>query len=116
MAIRQNVEQAIELSMLDPYEQALRVPNHSAWQRRLTLGMLMFSLAFCAVVFYAGWKEIAALPCHRIAPKQRTVRLALLRELRARVDQAPRRLRPVKIRQVRLAKRQSICCSFTTCY
>jgi hypothetical protein len=61
MAIRQNVEQAIELSMLDPYEQVLRVPNHSAWQRRLTLGMLMFSLAFCAVVFYAGWKEIAAL-------------------------------------------------------
>ena len=58
---RTQIDQAIELSMLDPYEQALRVPNHSAWQRRLTLGMLMFSLAFCALVFHAGRKEIAAL-------------------------------------------------------
>ena len=63
MAIRQNVDQAIELSMLDPYEQALRVPNHSAWQRRLTLGMLMFSLAFCALVFHAGWKVAALEKC-----------------------------------------------------
>jgi hypothetical protein len=58
---RTQIDQAIELSMLDPYQQALRVPNHSAWQRRLTLGMLMFSLAFCALVFHAGRKEIAAL-------------------------------------------------------
>jgi hypothetical protein len=61
MAGRRNADRAIELSMLDPYKQALRVPNQPAWQRRLTLGMLMFSLAFCALVFHAGWKEIAAL-------------------------------------------------------
>ena len=61
MVERQQVHRAIELSMLDPYKQALRVPNHSAWQRRLTLGMLMFSVAFCALVFHAGWKEIVAL-------------------------------------------------------
>jgi hypothetical protein len=58
---RTQIDPAIELSMLDPYEQALRAPNHSAWQRRLTIGMLMFSLAYCALVFHAGRKEIAAL-------------------------------------------------------
>jgi hypothetical protein len=39
--------------------------------------MLMFSLAFCALVFHAGWKEIAAPEecashrsgCHAIASK-----------------------------------------------
>jgi hypothetical protein len=61
MVERQQTDRAIELSLRDPYEQALRVPNHSAWQRRLTLGMLMFSVAFCALVFHAGWKEIVAL-------------------------------------------------------
>ena len=78
MAEGRNADRAIELSILDPFEQALRVPNQPAWQRRLTLGVLMFSLAFCGLVFHAGWKEISALEkcalhdissCHAIASK-----------------------------------------------
>ncbi len=67
----------LELSMLNPYEQALQLPNQAVWQRRLTLGTLVASLAFCALVFHAGWREIAALKkcavhgisCHTIASK-----------------------------------------------
>ena len=61
MAVTQKVDRAIERSILDPYEQALQVQNETAWQRRLTLATLMFALVFCALVFHAGWKEIAAL-------------------------------------------------------
>jgi hypothetical protein len=78
MVQRRNIDRAHEDSMLDPFEQALRVPNHPAWQRRLTVGLLMFSVAFCTLVFHAGWKEVAALEkcalhgissCHAIASK-----------------------------------------------
>ena len=29
-------------------------------QRTVTIGMLIFSVTFCALVFWAGWKEAAA--------------------------------------------------------
>ena len=29
-------------------------------QPSVTVGMLIFSLGFCALVFWAGWKEISA--------------------------------------------------------
>jgi hypothetical protein len=61
MSATRKVEQDINVAGIDPYEQALRGSNHPAWQRRLTLGTLIFSAAFCALAFHAGWKEIAAL-------------------------------------------------------
>jgi hypothetical protein len=44
----------------DPYERALIDQHQPTEQRILTVGLLIFSLAFCALVFEAGLrKEVA---------------------------------------------------------
>jgi hypothetical protein len=44
----------------DPDERALRETGKPAGERALAIGMLIFSLVFCAIVFHAGWTEISA--------------------------------------------------------
>jgi hypothetical protein len=53
------VPQMTDNQLFDPHEWALREgePEH---QGRLTSAMLIFSLGFCALVFWAGWKEVSA--------------------------------------------------------
>jgi hypothetical protein len=48
-----------DIQLFDPDETALREgePDHQA---ALTIAMLIFSLGFCALVFWAGWKEVSA--------------------------------------------------------
>jgi len=46
------------LQILDSDEAALK--GEPKKQRLLTIGLLIFSLAFCALVFQAGWKEVLA--------------------------------------------------------
>jgi hypothetical protein len=48
------------LQVLDPDEKALIEKAEPEKQRLLTIGLLIFSLAFCALVFQAGWKEVLA--------------------------------------------------------
>jgi hypothetical protein len=48
------------LRLLDPNEKALLGQGEPEKQRLLTIGLLIFSLAFCALVFQAGWKEVLA--------------------------------------------------------
>ena len=40
------------------YESALRETSQLRGERVLTIGTVIFSIAFCGLVFYAGWKEI----------------------------------------------------------
>ena len=47
------------LQIFDPNERAL-IEVKPEKQRVLTIGLLIFSLAFCALVFQAGWKEVLA--------------------------------------------------------
>jgi hypothetical protein len=49
-----------ELPAIDPHEKALIDGREPRGQRLLAVGMLIFSLAFCALVFQAGWKEVLA--------------------------------------------------------
>lgn len=49
--------EANALRLLDPNEKALLEKEGSENQPVLTLGLLIFSLAFCALVFQAGLKE-----------------------------------------------------------
>jgi hypothetical protein len=46
--------------ILDPDEKALIEKGEPEKQRLLSIGLLIFSLAFCALVFQAGWKEVLA--------------------------------------------------------
>jgi hypothetical protein len=48
------------LQILDSDERALIDKGELQKQRMLTIGPLIFSLAFCALVFQAGWKEVLA--------------------------------------------------------
>jgi hypothetical protein len=48
------------LQILDPDEKALIEKGEPYKQHLLTIGLLIFSLAFCALVFQAGWKEVLA--------------------------------------------------------
>lgn len=66
----------VEQANVDPYERTLIDRNEPAKQRLLTVGMLIFSLAFCALVFDAGWREISnyekcglkgLIACHAVA-------------------------------------------------
>jgi hypothetical protein len=43
----------------DPHELSLR-EDEARDDRALRVGLLIFSAAFCALVFWAGWKEAAA--------------------------------------------------------
>ena len=49
--------QMTDIQLFDPDESALREDEP---QRVLMIGMLIFSLGFCALVFWAGWKEVSA--------------------------------------------------------
>jgi len=42
------------------YERALRGVGQHRGERLLTIGTAIFSIAFCALVFHAGWREIVA--------------------------------------------------------
>ena len=53
------IRQGEPLQNLDPNEKAL-IEGEPEKQRLLTIGLLIFSLAFCALVFQAGWKEVLA--------------------------------------------------------
>jgi len=59
MIASRNGDQAID--NVDRYELALRADDETTWQRRVKVGLVIFSLAFCALVFHAGWNEIVAL-------------------------------------------------------
>jgi hypothetical protein len=48
------------LQISNRYERALREVGEHRGERLLTIGTAIFSIAFCALVFHAGWKEIAA--------------------------------------------------------
>jgi hypothetical protein len=41
-------------------ERALRDVGQHRGERLLTIGTVIFSIAFCALVFHAGWKEMLA--------------------------------------------------------
>jgi hypothetical protein len=56
--IRQGEQDALRI--FDPTEKALMENSEPEKQRVLTIGLLIFSLAFCALVFQAGWKEVLA--------------------------------------------------------
>ena len=49
------------LGIADPNEKALVGKGEPKKQPVLTIGLLIFSLAFCALVFQAGWREVLAL-------------------------------------------------------
>jgi hypothetical protein len=49
------------LRITDPNEKALIGKGEPEKQHVLTIALLIFSLAFCALVFQAGWKEVLAL-------------------------------------------------------
>ena len=53
------VPQVIELHRLDPEESELREIEPKR-ERMLTIGLLIFTLGFCVLVFSAGWKEASA--------------------------------------------------------
>jgi hypothetical protein len=56
--IRQGERDALRI--FDPNEKALMENGEPEKQHLLTIGLLIFSLAFCALVFQAGWKELLA--------------------------------------------------------
>ena len=61
MIYRRRWERTRKLPTIDPNENALRDRREPGdGQRPLAVGLLIFCLAFCALVFQAGWKEISA--------------------------------------------------------
>jgi hypothetical protein len=44
------------------YERALSEVGQHRGERLLTIGTVIFSIAFCALVFHAGWRETVADP------------------------------------------------------
>jgi hypothetical protein len=53
------VDAFLKTGSIDPYEISLR-DERLENKRAFKVGLLIFSFAFCALVFWAGWKEAAA--------------------------------------------------------